>query len=434
MNRSLVCAFNALALSSLLSIAAPAAARAQGAAPPAPPGPAGAVTPGAAAAPPGPAAPPGAAPPGAVPPGGPAPAGGAAATPAPAGQPAAPRGADPGGGQPAAPPTSDGQPGDGQPAHEQPAYGQPAYGQPAYGQPAYGQPAYGQPAYGQPAYGQPVYGQPAYGQPVYGQPAAAGTEPPREGSEAATEAGVPLTHRGGLQIETAFFKSGEYDLAGGSLAIEGRLPLTERLFLDARLPLAIATATTVGNPALELRGIVPFGQGRHFFIVGGGLGVPILDEDTQFEEPAITAALANALWDLHEVSPWTFPLVARLGTEHHVGRLVIVRTQLDPVVSIPYGENDEPELTLQSAAELQIGQVIGGGVRMQAVFLPTWDDAQNDLDIEGDLAQLAFEPFFSYEGDAFASRIGLMMPVDELAGPPFETAWGLRVGFGLRLD
>jgi len=169
--------------------------------------------------------------------------------------------------------------------------------------------------------------------------------------------------------------------------------------------------------------------------VGGGLGVPVLDDDTQnFEDPAVAAAFSTAFWDIHEMSPWTFPIIGRLGTEHHLGRIVVLRAQVDPVVSIPYGENEEPEFTLQNAFELQVGQAIGGGLRVQAVVMPTWEDTENDLDIEDDLAQLAFEPFFSYEGETLASRIGLMIPVDELAGPPFETAWGFRVGFGLRLD
>lgn len=423
MNRSLARACTSLALLSVLAFAGVAEAQAPAAPTPPPAGSApaaGATSPDTTP----PAAAPGATAPGA----------------AGAGQPAAGDGA--GAGPDSASPGGQPQPGYAPPAYGQPGYAQPSYGQPAYGQPAYGQPGYGQPGYGQPGYGQPVHGQPGYDQP--GQPAQGGwgatrVEDPadgrrREATRGATAEGVPLTHRGGLQIDTSFFKSGEYDLAGGSLSIEGRLPLTERLFLDARLPLAIATATVVGNPALEVRGIVPFGRGRHFFIVGGGLGVPILDDDTQFDEPATTAALANALWDLHEVTPWTFPLVLRLGTEHHLSRIVILRAQVDPVVSIPYGENEEPELTLQNAFELQIGQAIGGGLRVQAVVMPTWEDAENDLGIEGDLAQMAFEPFFSYEGDALASRIGLMLPVDELAGPPFETAWGLRVGFGLRLD
>lgn len=405
MNRSLLArACSTLAALSVLSMAGAAAAQA----PAAPPPPAGsAVAPAPATATPA------------------APGGQVAPAPAPGGAP----GAAPATPAPAMPPA----------ATPPPAYGQPAYGQPAG--PGYGQPAYGQPGYGQPAYGQPA-AQPGYGA-SYGtsgawsspSPAPADEEPKRQASRGATEDGIPLTHRGGLQVDSSFFKSGDGDLGGGYLAIEGRLRLDERLYLDARLPFGISTGTTVGNPSVELRGIVPFGRGKHFFIVGGGLGVPILDDDSQrFEDPAVAAAFSTAFWDIHEMSPWTFPIIGRLGTEHHLGRIVILRAQVDPVVSIPYGENEEPELTLQNAFELQVGQAIGGGLRVQAVVMPTWEDTENDLDVEGDLAQLALEPFFAYEGETLASRIGLMIPLDELAGPPFETAWGFRVGFGLRLD
>lgn len=376
-----------------------------------------------------------------TPPLAPAPSAPAAPAPAPSpGAPGAPTAPAPGASgapAPASPPAST-PPGYGQPGVYGPPGAPPPAAPPAYGQPGYGQPAYGTP--GQPGYG-PGYGAHggAYG-PTPGAPGAWGPPPPdaeaekKPASKGATADGIPLTHRGGVVLESSVFKSGDERLAGGSLALEGRLHVGKHVFLDARIPFGLANAIVVGNPSLEVRGIVPLGRGKHFVVVGGGLGLPILDTDSQFDESAQAAALASAFWDIHEFSPWTVPIIMRFGTEHHLGGIAILRTEVDPVIHVPYGDNDEPEVTIQPAFEAQLGQKIGGGVRLQAVVMPTWEDTDNDLDLDGDLAQLAFEPFFSMEGEQLGARLGLMLPVDEIAGPPFATSWALHLTLGMRLE
>jgi hypothetical protein len=245
----------------------------------------------------------------------------------------------------------------------------------------------------------------------------------------------PLDQRGGLVLASSVFASAEERLGGGSFMVQGRLHVAKHVYLDTTLPLAFSTSANVGNPTVEVRGVVPLDAGKNFFLVGGGLGLPVLTDDSQdFRFAPIAAAAANGLWDMHLYTPWSVPMIVRLGTEHFFGRLAVLRLQVDPVFEIPYGDNEEPELQLQHAVELQLGPVVGGGLRLQGVVLPTYDNTDNELGYEDDLYQLSMEPFFSYEGDVFSTRLGLMLPLDSELGPPFAEAWGFRMGIGLRYD
>jgi len=246
---------------------------------------------------------------------------------------------------------------------------------------------------------------------------------------------IPYDQRGGLFVASSVFAAGDGGFGGGGITLEGRFRLGKRVYLDTALPLGIAGAVAVGNPSFEVRGIVPL-DSKNFLIFGGGLAFPILNDDTQrfADQPALAAVASNAMWDVHQWTSWTVPLIGRFGTQHYLGRLAVVRTHLDPVLLVPFGDNDEPELQIQHSAELQFGQVIGGGLRVQGVALPTWDNTDNDLRLDGDLYQVAIEPFFSYEGEVLAGRFGVMLPIDEQLGPPLATSWGLRMGMGARFD
>lgn len=310
---------------------------------------------------------------------------------------------------------------------------------PTYPQQAYPQQAYPQQGTPQGGYS---YGQGGYAQGGYAQPGWQGsaTPPPPPPDDRAHAKGVtdelnPYDQRGGIVIASSVLSAADGGLGGGSLLLQGRFHLAKHVYLDATVPLAMSVGITVGNPTLEVRAIAPLDSGRNFIVFGGGMGFPLLNDDTQdYAKPAQAAVAANAMWDVHLFAAWTIPMIGRFGTQHYLGRLAILRTELDPVLLIPHGDNEEPELQLQHAVEFQLGQVIGGGLRVQGVALPTWENADNELRMDGDLYQLAIEPFFSYEGDLFAGRLGLMLPLDEQLGPPIDRSWGFRMGLGGRFD
>jgi hypothetical protein len=286
---------------------------------------------------------------------------------------------------------------------------------------------------------QPGYGQGGWQGGQAGWPAAPPPPPPPAPPAhpvGVTDELVPYDQRGGIYLATSSFAAGDQSFAGGSAVLHGDFHLTKHFFLDVTLPFAISTAVTIGNPTIEARGVIPVGRSAtNFIIVSGGLGIPILNDDTQrFEDAQVAAVVANGLWDMHLFSPWSVPIIGRFGSEHFFGRLALLRTDFDLVFNVPYGDNDEPEVQMQQGVELQLGQTIGGGLRLQTVILPTWEDTDNDQGYENDVFQLAMEPFFSYEGDVMAGRIGLMLPIDEALGPPFERGWGFRVGLGARFD
>lgn len=298
------------------------------------------------------------------------------------------------------------------------------------------------PAPPQPAAYPPGYAPGSYGQSGWAPPAPPPPEPQPKHPKGVTDELVPFDQRGGIYLATSVFAAGDQDLgersglAGGSVVLEGNFHLTKHFFLDVTVPFGISVGATVGNPTLEARGIVPLGKGgASFLIIEGGLGFPVLNDDTQnFENPQLAAVVANGLWDMHLFTPWSLPIIGRFGTENLFGRLALLRTSSDFIFEVPYGTNDEPEVQLQQAVELQLGQTIGGGLRVQTVILPTWEDTDNDQGYDDDLFQLALEPFFSYEGDVMAGRLGLMLPIDEKVGPPFEGGWGFRAGLGARFD
>lgn len=252
-----------------------------------------------------------------------------------------------------------------------------------------------------------------------------------------TKDGIPLAHRGGLGLDTAVFSAGnEQDgAAGGSLSVELGLPLAKRTFLDARLPMGFATAFVLGNPNLGIRHVL----GREVWVsLGGALGLPVVNVRTQpfgaYQYPPIP----NGLWNLHDYFPNIVPLEFNLGVEGHAGRYVILRGQVDPVLWIPYSRNDEPELVIQHAAELQVGHTLGGGLRLQGVAIPTGEDYGVNYPLldrgGGDLYQLAVEPFLAAEGELLFARLGILMPLDEELGPPFDVSWGFRMKAGFHID
>jgi hypothetical protein len=263
-------------------------------------------------------------------------------------------------------------------------------------------------------------------------------EPPRpQDIRYVTAAGLPLALRGSLALWAAGFSDTE-EVSALAMALQADVPLVERVFFDARLPFGLTAVDgdsqgVLGNAMLGVRGVTR--PGKAVWIgIGGALGLPLVTEQAYAETSYALPPVPHGLWDLHEYYPNIFPVQLAAELEAYAGELLAFRFQLEPVFFFPFINGGGMEMTIQHAAEVQVGIPIGGGLRIQGVALPTFDEieASHGL-VEGDLYQFAFEPFFRYEADGFFLRTGFMLPVDSQLGPPITRSWGLRLGAGVRL-
>lgn len=260
---------------------------------------------------------------------------------------------------------------------------------------------------------------------------------PRRG-RGVTENGIPLGHRGGLTLDTAAFGDAEGDAAGGTISVAGSYPMSKRFFFDTRLPLGISAPRgadvalfAVGNPNVGVHGDIR--ANKAFWItLGGGLGLPVANQRSQNEVALELPPVPHGAWNMHDFYPNAVPLSFETLFEGHISSLIL-RLEIDPVFYIPYEPNDEPEFVIQHAGELQIGHAIGGGLRIQGVAVPTGDNFEFSY-FDGDFYQLAFEPFFAIEDELLFARVGVLLPMDEQLGPPFEQSWGFRFKTGVHID
>jgi hypothetical protein len=260
-----------------------------------------------------------------------------------------------------------------------------------------------------------------------------GPPPPPKPEPGVTEDGIPFTMRGQLGLDGGFFSAGDEDASGASIDIVGSYPLLTSTFLDVRVPLAFAPNDfAVGNVDVGAHHVFEATDGL-WLSLGGGLGMPTLNEDTSSRDAYEIGSVTSALWHFGEFWPNSVPIRASFELEGHVGDIVTLRVFTNVLVMIGYEDNDEHELAIPHAVEVQFGHEFGGGLRVQGVALPTLDSAGQGASFEGDLYQLAMEPFFSYEGDLAFARVGIMMPLDGQLGPPFVQSWGFRLATGVRL-
>jgi hypothetical protein len=281
---------------------------------------------------------------------------------------------------------------------------------------------------------------PAYA-PSWSQSPPAGWGPPppalpRAVSDTLSRDGVPLGLRGAIGIDTSSFTAGDGHVSGLALALAASMPFPGRTALDVRLPFGFSIAedtdAALGNVTLGAHHIRRVGR-RAWLTAGGAVGLATLSGRTQDNDGYEPLGASRGYWDLHEYFPSILPIQARLGVEAHLGPL-IARGELDPALFIPIGRNDEYEVVLQHAVELQLGHGIGGGLRAQGVALPTFDNVDVRHAVARNLYVLSLEPFLVLERKLSFLRLGLLLPFDEELGPPLDRAWGFRFGAGVRVD
>ena len=247
---------------------------------------------------------------------------------------------------------------------------------------------------------------------------------------------VPRGRRGAIGVETSSFTGGDSDVSGLAIALFARVPFAEHTFLDVRVPFGLAmderTDAVLGNVMLGAHHVGRVGR-TLWLTVGGAVGLATLSGQTHDHDSYEPVGASRAYWDLHEYFPSILPIHARLGAEAHVGPL-IARAQIEPVLYIPLGRNDEYEVAIQHAAELQIGHGIGGGLRVQGMALPTFDNVDVRHAVARNLYVLALEPFLAMERKLAFVRTGLLLPFDEELGPPLDHTWGFRFSAGVRVE
>lgn len=215
-------------------------------------------------------------------------------------------------------------------------------------------------------------------------------------------------------------------------AIVGQLQITRVLHLDFEVPWAIAVSTPefgdgdseaiFGNPTFGLHygGML---SRRVALYAGGTISVsPNLDSDISDNLVASLATGANAYGDLHRYVPEYIFVRPRVGVEIQGAPFFYYRGELVPMILGPLGENvRNAEFVIETLHdfEFRARSGVGGGVRLQGVFLATFD---RGFDNNEDTSQLAMEPFFAYEppDGHFYARVGLLIALDEPLGFGFK--------------
>lgn len=259
--------------------------------------------------------------------------------------------------------------------------------------------------------------------------------PPQQGEKRddVTEAGIPLSSRGGFLLDTASFASGDEAVGAVSLFLGASIPIQGKTFLDARVPVAfVSQPIMIGNVGVGAHHVFRLGSGA-WYTLGGRIGLPTSREDATLRRVPELALAPRALWDMGDYWPDSVPVKLENAVEGHIG-IVTLRGFLDLLVLVGYGDNDQHEFAIPHAFEVQVGHEIGGGLRLQGVAITTGDDYDVVDGLEDDLYQLAIEPFFTYEGEMMFVRTGIVLPVDERLGPPFTNTWGFKLATGVRID
>jgi hypothetical protein len=237
----------------------------------------------------------------------------------------------------------------------------------------------------------------------------------------------------------------EVSTFGLGFALVGQIRLLDHLYLDAEIPFAYGNVSgrltsavmdvdeesstggfVFGNPTLGAHLTSDLSRTAAAFL-GGSLSIPVLHEPAPETRAALQAVTpARAAFDLHRFIPEHLPLRARAGVEVRSGAsLFHYRGEVTTMLALPT-DGGETEVVIEPSNELELRSKrgLGGGVRLQAALTLT----------EHDKAQLALEPFASYEPakTGVYGRIGLLVAIDGPLGFGFDQdkVATLRFAFG----
>jgi hypothetical protein len=255
----------------------------------------------------------------------------------------------------------------------------------------------------------------------------------------ATRNRVPFAQRGrvGLELALGLAKAGLSDLdaadyrSHAAATVVATIPVARASFFEAMVPLSIFQS--LGSPTFGLHHVADVADG--VWITGGGaVGLPMTvgrqGTDGYTYDPELV--YPRALWDAHLYFGPMMPFQAKFGLEYHVGAFGL-RVELEPALWVLIEQHEDFGGSFPHALELQAGHEIGAGVRVQGVLAGAEPDRGRGP-IVSDHYQFAVNPYFVVHRDAAALRIGMMLPLDEALGPPFERSFGLLVDAAVNLD
>ena len=232
--------------------------------------------------------------------------------------------------------------------------------------------------------------------------------------------GLPFSQRGGLTLDAAAMLGTRSPVPLTVMDVLARIPVADRTQLDLVAPIAFGA---MGNPMIGARHVFRV-HDQVWISLGGHFGLPLVDG-----KGLVGFSAARGYWDSQAFARQTVPFAVRTGLEYVEG-IASLRVQLEPVFGIAIDHNVEHLFAIQHAVELQLGHVIGGGLRYQGVGMVT----EGFSGSKDDRYQATLEPFLRLQRDPIFARLGVMMPLDKPLGAPFENGWGARVVVGYSLD
>jgi hypothetical protein len=273
--------------------------------------------------------------------------------------------------------------------------------------------------------------------------------PPQRASPSSAHPSVPKgigawaraqQNRAGLEYDlwpsrAEFFGVSVSTLAMGWTAY-GQVALSDKVFLDFEVPWALVNVSISGDASSGVTASVDdetegtFGNltvGAHYadtfyalsrsnsFWVGGTVSIPPhgANDPGKGAIAGFYATLARGNFDAHRYIAKHMSLRLGGGVEaRFIDDKLYLRVGLLPVFHIPFDGDFEFATEQGNEAEYRTDFGIGGGLRLQEVFVWTGSDK----------IQTALEPFVSYEavGKGLTGRLGMLMALDERLGFGFD--------------
>jgi hypothetical protein len=175
--------------------------------------------------------------------------------------------------------------------------------------------------------------------------------------------GLPYAQRGGVVLDASGLAGTRSNVPLTVMDLAARVPVADRTALEVVAPIAFGA---VGNPMFGARHA--FRPTDHLWLgLGGAFGLPLA------EKGLLGFSAARAHWEPEEFAVKAIPFAVRLGLEY-VESVLAIRVQADPVWAVSIDPNKAKHfVAVQHAVEVQVGHVLGGGLRYQGVAVATKD-------------------------------------------------------------
>ncbi|WP_437957084.1 hypothetical protein WME76_37995 [Sorangium sp. So ce119] len=268
----------------------------------------------------------------------------------------------------------------------------------------------------------------------------------------AAHAWHPPVHRSDAGVDLYMWSARYYGTSLATVPFVQFEP-TPDLFINLQFPVALSIDSRRGGVDLRSESRAGLGNptfalyysdidGKLTWYAGGRISLPLnAVDDVDWRWATSSAGWAMALYDAHLWATDTLPIGGFGGIEYRFGRPFVLRAGgdltfmpplSDRVRNIGYLGSNDLDVVFQTKVEpeFQSRAGFGGGVSLRMVWVPTAPDVVDD-------AQVSLMPYFVYDSQkTFFMRAGLLLALDEPAGPAFDTGQvaSLYLQFGGHLD